>query len=144
MRKVITVTTMVVALALGMMAPAMANNSARSTATPVELGADDVNIVQFGEFSYVAIDHNLGDQDCTYTYREAARLGGQTAEPVDLDGFNTLYLGVSAPDAEGNQGEIFHKGQVSVYYDCNGETQSIVAQFNGKGEILHVNGIKVD
>jgi hypothetical protein len=139
MKKSMLVMAMVIALAMSALAPAMADgNSARSEATPVALTADDVNIVQFGTFSYVAIDHNLGDQGCTYTYREAARLGGQTEDALDLGTFNTLYLGVS----DGGNA-ISHKGQVSVYYTCDDGVKSIVAQFNGKGEVLSVNGVKV-
>ena len=140
MRKILTVMAMVAALAMASLAPAMAapGNSARAQATPVELDANDVRIVQFGQFSYLAVDHGLGAEGCdTFAWREAARLGGDSVGG-ELDGFNTLYLGVAA-----DGGEVSHRGQVSVYYDCGDDVKSIVAQFNGKGEALSVNGVKV-
>ncbi|TVR71148.1 MAG: hypothetical protein EA415_11750 [Sphaerobacteraceae bacterium] len=110
-------------------------NALASQATQVELTEDDVRFVQFGDVSYVAIDHNLGGWD-NLVWREPARLGGQN-NVSGPDSFNTLYLGVAGPDGGG----VAHKGQVSVYYEINGEWSSIIAQFDGKGELVHVNGV---
>lgn len=116
-------------------------NALRSVATPVELTVDDVSIVQFGDFFYVAIDHNLGDDYNRFVWREPARLGGKNIVDKAQLGFNTLYLGVAGPDG----GEVVHKGQVSVYYDLgDGVWVSIIAQFNGEGEFLSVNGVTLD
>lgn len=121
---------------------AQRGNALRSVATPVELTADDVSLVQFGDFYYVAIDHNLGDRYERYVWREPTRLGGRNIIVDDQPGFNTLYLGVGGPP---DHPEVQHKGQVSVYYDLGGgEWVSIIAQFNGQGEFLSVNGVCLD
>lgn len=115
-------------------------NALRSIATPVELTEDDVKIVQFGDFSYVAIDHNLGQDYSRFVWFEPTRLGGKTIIDEDQTGFNTLYLGVSADGQE-----VFHKGQVSIYYDLGDNGwKSIIVQFNGEGEFLSVNGISIE
>jgi hypothetical protein len=112
-------------------------NALASQATQVELTEDDVRFVQFGDITYVAVDHNLGGWD-SLVWREPSRLGGQNAVS-GADSFNTLYLGVAGPDGSG----VAHKGKVSVYYEIDGEWLSIIAQFNGNGELLHVNGVSL-
>jgi hypothetical protein len=152
MRKTISVMTMVGALALGMMAPALAgpgngngNNSARSVATPVELSADDLgaSMCQNGEdVRFYTVQHNLGAEHGPaddITFREPARTG---AENVSVGGgaWDTLYLAVSGPEC----GDIEHKGQVTVNYHYGDDVYTIVAQFNGKGELQSVNGVKFE
>jgi hypothetical protein len=145
------IAVMAVVFAFGMLAaPVLANgkgNSARSHATPVELTADDLGAAMCAngeDVNYYTVQHNLGTDEGAaddIIWREPARLGGQNVHfGPQSTAWNTLYLGVSGPEC----GDIQHKGQVSVYYEFEGETFSIVAQFNGKGELLRVNGVKFE
>lgn len=116
-------------------------NSIRSQATPVNLEASDVSPhtcqdTEGNDVEYYAIEHGIGEYD-QVVWREPARIGGSNFIDTAGGDFDTLYLGVGGPDCPGVQ----HKGQVSVYYEVDGDWKSIVAQFNAKGELLSVNGI---
>jgi len=138
---VLSIGSVAMASTLGEGADAERGASLRSVAEPVELTADDVEIVKFGDFYYVAIDHNLGDDYDQFVWREPTRLGGENVVDKDQLGYNTLYLGVAGPDG----GEITHTGQVSVYYDLGDDGWvSIIVQFDGQGEFLSVNGVTLD
>ncbi len=119
-------------------------NSLRAQATPVEIAADDVTAQMCAngeDVAFYAIDHNLGDEHGVadnIVWRETVRLGGENEQYGQQQGeWNTLYLGVSGPEC----GDIQHTGQVSVYYEFDGEWYSIVAQFNEDGELQWVNGV---
>ncbi len=133
-------------LAVGLVAaPASAKpdpskgNSQRSQATPVALDAGDIGFTTCddGAVEFYTIDHGFEEAD-GYTWREPARLGGGNYVSDGGPTYGTLYLGVSGPEC----GEVHHKGQVSVYYEVDGELYSIIAQFNGKGELIRVNGVR--
>ncbi|MGM0367220.1 MAG: hypothetical protein ACQEP2_01415 [Actinomycetota bacterium] len=96
--------------------------------------------MQFGDFDYVEINHNLGDNYSRFAWFEPTKYGGKTIIDEEQLGFDTLYLGVSADPHE----EISHKGQVSIYYELGDEWVSIIVQFNGQGECLSVNGISIE
>ena len=120
------------------------NNRLRSIAEPVSLEAGDVRIVPFNGFDFFTVEHGLGNGETGYTdylWCEPVRRGGASDCTVADPGepFDTLYLGISAPP---NQEQIEHKGQVSVYYDTPEGWKSIIAQFNGQGQLLHVNGVE--
>jgi hypothetical protein len=140
-------------LALGMVAgPAVANpgqgqgnNSARAVAEQVELTADDLgaSMCQNGEdVRFYTVQHNLGSEHGAaddITFREPARTGPENVS-VGGGAWDTLYLAVSGPEC----GDIQHRGQVTVNYHYGDDIYQIVAQFNGKGELLRVNGVKFD
>ena len=149
MKKIITVMALVIALALSTLAPALANNgngqgnnSARSVAQLVELTADDIgaSMCDNGEdVRFYTVQHDLGSDlgaADDITFREPARTGPANLS-VGGGAWDTLYLGVSGPEC----GDIQHKGQVTVNYHYGDDIYTIVAQFNGKGELLHVNGV---
>jgi hypothetical protein len=123
-------------------------NSARSVAEPavitsVEAEVSNPDADNFDEeFTYYVVRFEDIDH-VGWTYREPARLGGNGDVSMDWDATSgAFWFGVSAPDADGIQHEIGHKGQASMYYETeDGDVYSIVAQFNGKGELLHVNGV---
>jgi hypothetical protein len=120
-------------------------NSARSVAAPVELTAGDLGASMCQndvDVAFYTVQHNLGSNEGAadaIIWREPTRLGGQNVS-IGGGAWDTLYLGVSGPEC----GDIQHKGQVSVSYQYEDETFSIVAQFNGKGELLSVNGVKFE
>jgi hypothetical protein len=124
-------------------------NSARSVAEPavitsVEAEVSDPGATNFEEeFTYYVVRFEEINHT-EWTYREPTRLGGNGDVSMDWDGTSSAFwFGVSAPDANGIQHEIEHKGQVSMYYETeDGAVYSIIAQFNGKGGLLHVNGVK--
>ncbi len=123
-------------------------NSLRSEATPavvtsVEAEVSDPDAGNFEEeFTYYVLRFEGLPYD-TWTYREPVRLGGENfvVEGED-ESINAFWFGVSAPDGDGIQHQVHHKGQVSMYYEtAGGDVVSLIAQFNGKGELLHVNGV---
>jgi hypothetical protein len=141
---------MAMVFAFGMLAaPALANgpdrgnNSARSMATAVELSADDLgaSMCDNGEdVRFYTVQHNLGSElgpADDITFREPARTGPENVS-VGGGAWDTLYLAVTGPEC----GEIEHRGQVTVNYHYGDDIYTIVAQFNGKGELLRVNGVR--
>ncbi len=122
-------------------------NSLRSEATLIDLEEGDVEIqvsdesaANFDEeFTYYVV-RGLPEYDRAI-YREPARLGGQNVELGGWDG-GSFWFGVTAPDENGIQHPIEHKGQVSLYLEVDGEWQWLKVQFNGKGELLSVNGVE--
>lgn len=152
--KKVVVTALATVLALSAFGgAALANNgkgnSARSVAEPVEITSveaevSDPDAANFDdEFTYYTVRFEEIEYD-TWTYREPVRLGGN-GDFVDETGgtADAFWFGVTAPDEDGIQTEIEHKGQVSMYYETeDGDVYSIIAQFNGKGELLHVNGVE--
>lgn len=146
--KVIIAIAVAAALAFGMMAPALAKqpdravrgNSLSSVAVPVVINAGDIGSVTCANGNtYYTVQHNLGANHGSaddILWREPNRLGGQN---VSFGGgiWNTLYLGI----ANAQCAAIRHKGQVTVYYVYGNDVYSITAEFNGKGELLSVNGV---
>jgi hypothetical protein len=132
--------------------PAVANhnnNRRRSEAEPVDLESGDVvaktadpSQANFEEeFTYWRVDHGI-----VYTeseYREPARTGPDVYHLGGGD-YESFWFGVSGPDDDGVQHEINHKGQVAFYMleEGTGEWKSLKVQFNGKGELIHVNGVE--
>lgn len=120
------------------------SNGSRSTAQRADLTADDVSaqLCQNGEdVAYYAIAHGLGSDlgaATKITFREPARTGPENITVGD-GAWDTLYLGVTGPEC----GDIQHRGQVTVNYHYEDGIRTIVAQFNGKGELLRVNGVRV-
>lgn len=80
----------------------------------------------------------------TWVYREPARGFGETNFVLELDGtltWDRFWFGVSAPDQDGIQHEIVHQGQVNQYFILGDQVWSLKAQFDGQGNLLHVNGV---
>lgn len=152
MKSVVTA-SLVAVLALTLFAgAAFANNgkgnSARSVAEPAvitEVSAEvaDPSASNFEEeFTYYVVRFEDIDH-AEWTYREPVRLGGNGDVSMEWNATSSAFwFGVTAPDGDGIQHEIKHKGQVSMYYEtADGDVYSIIAQFNGKGELKHVNGV---
>lgn len=93
------------------------------------------------EFTYWVVD--LGIEYDASNYRAPARLGPENHETGGSD-VERYWFGVSAPDENGIQHEIDHRGQ-EVLYIREAETADwyeIRAQFDGRGNLRNVNGIK--
>lgn len=90
------------------------------------------------DFTYYVVNHEV-DYDKA-VYRETARLGGNN---VELSGSTTgsFWFGVSAPNEEGMQSQINHQGKILMYLETEDGWKSLEAQFNGEGELQHVNGV---
>lgn len=124
-------------------------NSKRSAAMPVEVTSvtaetADPEADNFEEeFTFYTVRFEDVSDVTEYTYREPARLGGNGDVTVGATGsFDSFWFGVSGPGADGVQNEIVHKGQVSIYYETDdGDVRSLVAQFDGNGELRSVNGV---
>lgn len=122
------------------------SNSLRSVAEPVEVNSiekntsdkTDENFDEEFTFYKVTFEETAYDK---WVYREAARLGGDNFVADDPDTSSAFWYGVSAPDGNGVQHEINHKGQVTQYFVTDDGVKSLTAQFNGQGELLHVNGV---
>lgn len=133
------ITTLLAAtlLAIGMIAgPAMAKpdkdagakgNSFRAQSTPAE-----VTVTESGD--WYRIQHDLGVIAEDTVWNEPVKFGGENTQassgdaPADTP-FDVLWLPVDG-----------HKGPVTVYYDTGDGWEHVTAQFNGKGELVHVNG----
>lgn len=130
-------TTLTAILALvfmvGLLAgPALAdNNSLRAQA---ELADVTVTTTELDGIPYAAVRHDLDYE--RYVWCEPVRLGGAAECFEGTDSFHTLYLGIT----EAPHQPVHHTGQVSVYYETDDGWKAIIAQFNGKGELLRVNG----
>lgn len=125
------------------------DNSKRSEATPIDLDPGDIEVVttdvgaaNFDEtFDYYVVRHGVEYDEAVY--REPARTGPDNFRLGESDA-GAFWFSVSAPDADGVQHRIDHRGQVAFFMkDADtGEWMSLKAQFNGKGELVHVNGVK--
>ena len=147
MKKIITVMAMVIALALSALAPALANghlekgNWLSGVATPVELQPGDIVPGALDDGTeFVTVNHQIvakhGAYD-TLVQREPARYR-QNVVTADPENFNSAWLGIAGPQGP----EIAHKGQMTWYYNTAEDGWvSLTFQFNGKGELLHVNGV---
>ncbi|WP_312910659.1 hypothetical protein [Natronosalvus caseinilyticus] len=73
-------------------------------------------------------------------YREPARTG---PDVYGLSGSgNAFWFGVSAPDEDGIQHEIQHRGQAVLYLtDDEGNWYEVRARFDGQGNLVNVNGV---
>lgn len=137
MRRTLTVATMVAALALSSLAPAMAKNgngnngvnSLRAASTPVDVSVDERG-------DWYVITHGLGADADSTVWAEPVKYANDNQQATGSEEFDALWL--FAPSHERG-----HKGQVTVYYDLGDEWQHITAQFNGKGELVRVNGQRV-
>lgn len=98
------------------------------------------------EFTFWKVTYESQSWD-TWVYREPARLGGGNFvfEPDSCWTTDAFWYGVSAPDSDGIQHEIFHRGQATQYFDTDdcgeGGWTEITAQFEN-GDLLHVNGVE--
>lgn len=121
-------------------------NSLRSIAEPVDLEEGDVEVEQSDpsasnfdeEFTYYVV-RNIGEYDSAL-YREPARLGGDNFE-LSGSSVGSFWFGVTGPGEDGLQHKIDHQGQISLYLEEDGTWRSLTLQFNGQGELLHVNGV---
>lgn len=126
-------------------------NSMRSEAQPVtvtsvEAEVSDPSASNFEEeFTYYVVRFEDVEFD-KWMYREPARLGGGENHVAEFSTtWDAFWFGVTAPDSEGIQHKINHKGQATQYFmDTEGNVYSLTAQFNGKGELLHVNGVPLE
>lgn len=75
-------------------------------------------------------------------YREPAHLGPEH-HCLGSGSYDSFWFGVSGPDKSGTQHEIDHKGKVFLYFKKNGQWKPLYAQFDGKGNLVRVNGVKV-
>lgn len=123
-------------------------NSLRSVAEPVDLEEGDVEVEQSdpsaSNFEEEFTFYKVAFEEITYdkwVYREAARLGGDNFVADSPSTSDAFWYGVSSPDGNDIQHEISHKGQVTQYFVTDDEVKSLTAQFNGQGELLHVNGV---
>jgi hypothetical protein len=104
------------------------------------------------EFTFWRVTFEPAVDYVAWIYREPARGDFNPAQPgrsnfvfdcpeICSSG-NRFWYGVTAPGADGIQHEIVHRGAVHQYFiTSEGDVRSLVAQFNGKGELLHVNGV---
>lgn len=125
------------------------DNSRRRQAEPVELEPGDVVAIRSDqsqdnfdkEFTYWRVDH--GVEFTESEYREPARTGPDVFH-LDASDVESFWFGVSAPDGDGIQHEVNHKGQVAFYMKERGsdDWKSLKAQFDGRGDLLHVNGVE--
>lgn len=138
MTRIVTVAATAV-LVLGLIAgPALAKpgnsgnnggNSLRAQSTPAE-----VTVTESGDW-YI-IEHGLSAKADATVWNEPVKYANDNQQATGSEEFDQLYL--FAPSHERG-----HKGQVTVYYDLDGTWQHITAQFNGKGELVHVNGARL-
>lgn len=122
------------------------SNILAMTSEPVELEEGDVEVQTASEgdanfesnFEYYKVDHGV-DYDKAI-YREPARLGGDNVE-LSGDASGSFLFGVSGPNDEGIQSEVNHQGKTMLYLNTDDGWKSLEAQFNGEGELQHVNGV---
>lgn len=155
MRKhTLAVMVMTVALMISAVAPAMAKggpaqgkslergNWLSGVAQPVELTPDDISTGTLANGTeYVTIDHRIAADHDGYTtlvQREPVRYKHNVVDTAPAN-FNSAWLGISGPSGP----EIAHKGPMQWYYEVgDDEWVSLTFQFNGKGELVHVNGVR--
>lgn len=127
------------------------HNNLRSKAEEIDLDEGDVvektsdpDAPNFEEeFTFWRVDHGVAYDESVY--REPARVGPKN---FCLGGFagGSFWFGVSAPDADGIQHKIDHKGGVDLYLQPdagdNDTWMSLRVQFDGRGNLLHVNGVE--
>lgn len=138
MTRIVTVAATAV-LVLGLIAgPALAKpgnngnnggNSLRAQSTPVE-----VTVTEVGE--YYRIQHDLEATAEQTVWNEPVKYANDNQVATGGGTFDALWLYAPSHD-------LGHKGQVTVYYNIDGAWQHITAQFNGKGELVHVNGARL-
>lgn len=126
------------------------HNNLRGKATQIDINRDDIHVKKsdpdqdnFDEkFTYYRVDHDQGPFS-QLVYREPARLGPEN-HCLGSGSYDSFWFGVSAPGDDGIQHEITHEGKVSLYFqETDGDWKSLIAQFDGKGNLLRVNGVKV-
>ncbi|SNR31578.1 hypothetical protein SAMN06265360_1021 [Haloechinothrix alba] len=124
------------------------HNNLRGQADPVELEPGDVVTRTSdpeqdnfeAEFDFYRVDHGLTDFDET-VYREPVRLGPDNYCLGASSGTGSFWFGVTAPDGDGIQHKIDHKGKIWLYFDAEGGWKSLELQFDGKGQLRHANGV---
>lgn len=136
--------------------PALAHkdNHRRSEAELVDLDPGDVvektsdpSQSNFDEqFTFWRVNHGIDYDESEY--REPARTGPEVFHGGGSS-VGANWFGVSAPDEDGIQHPIDHKGEAAWYLgvdtDDDGEADEwyeLRAQFNGKNELLNVNGVE--
>lgn len=125
-------------LVLGMLAgPALAKNgnngnnggnSLRAQSTAV-----DVTVTEVGD--WYRVQHDLNADAATTVWNEPVKYANENQQASGVDTFDALWL-YGPSHAQG------HKGPVTVYYEDDGTWQHIAARFNGKGELVQVNGVR--
>lgn len=108
----------------------------------VEAETSDPEADNFAEeFTYYVVRFPEGFEYDESEYREPARTG---PDVYDLGGSDSgaFWFGVSGPDEDGIQHEIDHRGQVALFLrDAEtGDWYEVRAQFDGHGDLVHVNG----
>lgn len=148
-RNLIVVMALTAALALSSLAPAIAKggpslergNWLSGVAEPVALTSDDVRTITLANGTeYVVVDHGIATDHDGYTtlvQREPARYKQNVVTYAPAN-FDSAWLGVTGPKGT----SIGHKGELNWYYEvADGEWVSLTFAFNGKGKLLHVNGV---
>ena len=115
-------------------------NSLKSESVPAEIISVETKVSDWNasDFTYYVVSFKNIDDNVQWTYREPARIGGQNHSVKWSGSANAFWFGVTGPGGS----QIEHKGQVNMYYETADKTYSITAQFNGQGELLHVNGVQ--
>lgn len=147
-RRVLQTTGSIVGLgALGANTALANDNRRRNEAELVELSPGDIEVQTSDpdasnfeeEFTYYVV--RFGFEYDEAEYREPARTGPEVFG-LGGSGAGAFWFGVSAPDGDGIQHEVQHRGQVSLYLRVGDEWREIRAQFNGRGELVNVNGVR--
>lgn len=116
------------------------HNNLRSQADPIELDDGDVEEMtgtDDGEaITYWVVRHDVEHERAVY--REPARLGPDNFCLADSD-TDSFWFGIAGPDLT----PIEHKGQTALYFeDESGDWHSLKVQFDGRGQLRHVNGVE--
>lgn len=117
------------------------HNNLSSQADPIELEDGDVEEKTATnddgeEVTFWVVHHGVEYQRAVY--REPARLGPDNFCLGGSD-VGSFWFGIAGPDLT----RIEHQGQVRLYFeDANGDWHSLRAQFDGRGQLLHVNGVE--
>lgn len=146
MRKLTGALTLLFALGL-MAGPALASgpslergNWLSGEATPVELTAENVTVGTLADGTeYVTVNHRIaaryGGYD-TLVQREPARYQHNVVEHDPIN-YNSAWLGILGPQGPA----VPHQGPLTWYYRTAEGWVSLTFQFDGQGELLHVNGV---
>lgn len=114
------------------------HNNLRSQAEPIDLAVGDVE-ERTGkrdgeEVTYWVVRHDVDFSEAVY--REPSRLGPDNFCLGGSD-VGSFWFGIAGPDLT----PIEHSGQANLYLQDDDGWHSLKAQFNGRGELKHVNGV---
>lgn len=134
--------------------PALANgrgqnrsNKRRSDSERLDVSPGDIEEVQTDpeadnfeeEFTYWVV-RDIPEYDSA-VWRGPARTGPENIELGGSD-VGSFWVGVSAPDEDGIQHEVDHRGQESLYLHVGDDTYELRFQFDGRGTLRNVNGVE--